>query len=69
MASTIIQISNAEVRFGDKPASGQPVDPSTLDDFSCQVTNAQINSSSNTTTTSIPATFCGPAAEAQVPVA
>ena len=68
MPSTIIQIDNAEVRFGAKPASG-PVVPANLTDFSCQVTNAQINSTSNTTTTAIPATFCGPAAEAQVPVA
>lgn len=68
MSSTIIQIGKADVRFGPFPASGT-LDPDQLTDFSCQVTNAAINSTSNTTTTSIPATFCAPASEASVPVA
>jgi hypothetical protein len=69
MPSTIIQIDKAEVRFGDAPASGAALDPSTLIDFSCQVTRAEITSQSNTTTTSVPATFCSPASERSVPVA
>jgi hypothetical protein len=68
MSSTIIQIGEADVKFGPVGAGGV-IDPTTLTDFSCQVTGAAINSSSNTTTTSVPATFCGPASEASVPVA
>jgi hypothetical protein len=68
VSSTIIQIGKAEVRFGAAPATG-PVVPASLTDYSCQVTNAAINSSSNATTTAIPATFCSPASEANVPVA
>lgn len=68
MSSTIIQIGKADVRFGAAPTTG-PVIPANLTDYSCQVTSAAINSSSNATTTAIPATFCSPASEANVPVA
>jgi hypothetical protein len=63
MPSTVITIDQAEVRFGPK------ADPLVAVDFSCQVTRAEITSTSNTTTTSIPATFCSPASERSVPVA
>lgn len=69
MPSTVIQIDKAEVRFGSKPQSGQPINPLTLTDYSCQVTRAEITATSNTTTATVPATFCGPASEASVPVA
>jgi hypothetical protein len=69
MSAVILQIDKAEVRFGDAPVAGSPLDPSTLTDFSCQVTKAEITSQSNTTTTSVPATFCQPASEVSVPVA
>jgi len=69
MSATVLQIDKAEVRFGDKPASGQPINPLTLTDYSCQVTRAEITATSNTTTTTVPATFCQPASEASVPVA
>jgi hypothetical protein len=68
MSAVILQIGKAEVRFGEAPPSG-PIVPQTLTDFSCQVTRAEITSQSNTTTTSVPATFCQPASEASVPVA
>jgi hypothetical protein len=68
MSTTVLQIGAAEVRFGPMPSSG-PIVPASLTDFSCQVTKAEINSSSNTTTTAVPATFCQPASEATVPVA
>jgi hypothetical protein len=68
MGTTVLQIGAAEVRFGPMPNSG-PITPASLTDFSCQVTKAEINSSSNTTTTAVPATFCQPASEATVPVA
>jgi hypothetical protein len=63
MPSTIITINQAEVRFGPKGTT-----PLT-EDYSCQVTKAEITSTSNTTTTSVPATFCSPASERSVPVA
>lgn len=69
MPATIIQIDKAEVRFGPAPVSGSPIDPLTLTDYSCQVTRAEITATSNTTTTTVPATFCGPAEERSVPVA
>jgi hypothetical protein len=69
MTAVVLQIDKAEVRFGDAPATGVALDPSTLTDFSCQVTKAEITSQSNTTTTSVPATFCQPASELSVPVA
>lgn len=68
MPSTVIQINAAEVRFGAVPATG-PILPASLTDYSCQVTSASIGAASNTTTTSVPATFCGPASEVNVPVA
>jgi hypothetical protein len=64
MSATVLQIDQAEVRFGPKGT-----DPLVLVDYSCQVTRAEITSTSNTTTTSIPATFCQPASERSVPVA
>lgn len=71
MSTTIMQIAAAEVRFGACP--GGPLDAAALqalgDDFSCQVTSAQITSTSNTSTVQVPATFCAPASERAVPVA
>lgn len=70
MPSTVIQISQAEVRFGPGPIPPlTDVDPLLLTDYSCQVTSASIGAASNTTTTTVPATFCQPASEANVPVA
>lgn len=69
MSATVLQIDKAEVRFGSKPASGQPIVAASLTDYSCQVTRAEITATSNTTTTTVPATFCQPASEASVPVA
>lgn len=69
MSATVLQIDKAEVRFGDKPASGQAINPPMLTDYSCQVTRAEIAATSNTTTTTVPATFCQAASEASVPVA
>jgi hypothetical protein len=66
MPSTVIQIDKAEVRFGDV---ADPIVPNALTDYSCQVTRAEITSTANTTTTTVPATFCSPASEANVPVA
>jgi hypothetical protein len=69
MTATVMQITEAEVRFGECPGTGIVLDPKTLTDFSCQVTSAEIQSSANTTTTTVPATFCQPASEVSVPVA
>jgi len=69
MSAVILQIDKAEVRFGDAPATGAAVDPLTLTDYSCQVTRAEITSTSNTTTNTVPATFCQPASEVSAPVA
>jgi len=66
MPATVIQISNASVKFG---AVADPIDPATLTEFQCQVTRAEITSTSNTTSTSVAATYCQPASEATVPVA
>jgi hypothetical protein len=61
MASRILTITNASVKLGAVPVSGDPydVDCSTLTDFQCQVTSAAITASPNTADT--PATFCSPA--------
>lgn len=65
MARVVKIIKNAEVRFGTAPASGSPVDPLTLTDYSCQVTEARITAAANTT--DVPATFCAPASSQNVP--
>jgi len=72
MSTHIMQISDAEVRLGPKPASGTVLDAAAiaaLTDFKCQVTAATIEASSNSTPSAVAATFCGPASEVQVPVA
>jgi hypothetical protein len=66
MPATVIQIDQAEVRFGDV---ADPILPAGLTDYSCQVTRAEITSTANTTTTAVPATFCQAASEVNVPVA
>ena len=65
MAATVLQITNASVKFG---AVADPIVPATLTEFNCQVTRAEIVSTNQTTTTSVPATFCQPASETVVPV-
>lgn len=65
MARVVKIIKNAEVRFGPVPAAGAPIDPATLVDYSCQVTEARVTASANTT--DVPATFCEPASSINVP--
>jgi hypothetical protein len=65
MARVVKIIKNAEVRFGPPPVAPAPIDPVTLTDFSCQVTEARITASANTT--DVPATFCEPASSINVP--
>lgn len=75
MASTVIQIDQADVKFGaapvapDDPNNPYDVDPASLTDYSCQVTRAEITSTANTTETTVPATFCAPESRLSVPVA
>lgn len=64
MSRVVKIIKNAEVQFGPLKADGT-VDPLTLDDYSCQVTEARITASPNTT--DVPATFCEPATTVNVP--
>jgi hypothetical protein len=62
MSRTVKIIKNAEVQFGpvvDPPATFVGVD------FSCQITEARITASANTT--DIDATFCEPASSINVP--
>jgi hypothetical protein len=65
MAASVIQISNASVKFG---SATLPIVPASLTEYQCQVTEATIQATSNTTTTSVVATFCQAASEATVPV-
>jgi len=75
MAATVIQIDQADVKFGAPPVAPEDpnnphdIDPATLTDYSCQVTRAEITSTANTTETTVPATFCQPESRASVPVA
>ena len=66
MATVHLTIANASVKFG---AVVDPIDPATLTEYNCQVTQAQITATSNTTTTTVPATFCQAASESTRPVA
>jgi hypothetical protein len=65
-SATVLKIDNAQVKFGDV---ADPIVPGALTDYGCQVTQAQITATSNTTTTTVPATFCQAASESTVPVA
>ena len=65
MARVVLTISDAEVRFGEAPAAGVAVDPATLTDYRCQVTQAVITATANTVT--VPATFCEPESERTSP--
>jgi len=58
-------IKNANVKFGALPTPPAPIDPATLTDYGCQVTEARITASANTT--DVPATFCEPATKVNVP--
>lgn len=75
MAATVIQIDQADVKFGaapvapDDPNDPYDVDPADLTDYSCQVTRAEITSTANTTETTVPPTFCQPESRLSVPVA
>jgi hypothetical protein len=65
MARTVKIIKSAEVRFGPVPEPPGPIVPTTLTDYSCQVTEARITASANTT--DVPATFCEGASTINVP--
>jgi hypothetical protein len=65
MARVVKIIKNAKVKFGPVPTPPAPIDPATLTDHSCQVTEARITASANTT--DVPATFCEPASQVNVP--
>lgn len=62
MARVVKIIKNAQVKFG---AVADPINPTTLTDYGCQVTEARITASANTT--DVPATFCEPASSINVP--
>jgi hypothetical protein len=61
MARNVLTITNAEVRLGQCPSGIGVLDPATLTDYSCQITEARITASANTI--SVPATFCAPASD------
>src|SRR5262245_64455769 len=65
MARVVKIIKNAEVRFGPLPTPPAAIDPATLTDYSCQVTEARITASANSQ--DVPATFCEPASSINVP--
>jgi hypothetical protein len=62
MARVVKIIKNAQVKFG---AVATPIVPGALTDYSCQVTEARVTASANTT--DIDATFCEPASSINVP--
>jgi hypothetical protein len=66
---TVITITDATVALGPAPATGQPILVANLTDYKCQVTRAEITSTSNATTTDRAATFCQAASQSNVPVA
>jgi hypothetical protein len=65
MARVVKVVKSAEVRFGPQPVAPAPIDPATLTDYSCQVTEARITAAANAT--NVPATFCEPATTINVP--
>lgn len=65
MARVVKIIKNANVGFGPVPAAGTPIDPATLDDYSCQVTEARVTATANTT--DVAATFCEPKSKINAP--
>jgi hypothetical protein len=64
MARVVIVVKNAQVKFGPLAGDGS-VNIATLTDYGCQVTEARITAKPNTTT--VPATFCSPASDVNVP--
>jgi hypothetical protein len=58
-------IKSASVKFGAAPVPPAPIDPATLTDYGCQVVEARITATPNTT--DVPATFCEPASKINVP--
>ena len=65
MARVVKVIKSAQVKFGAVPTPPAPIDPLTLTDYSCQVVEARITATPNTT--DVPATFCEPASKINVP--
>jgi hypothetical protein len=62
---TVLIIKSADVKFGAVPTPPAPIDPAALTDYSCQVVEARITATPNTT--DVPATFCEPASKINVP--
>jgi hypothetical protein len=65
MSRTVKIIKNASVKFGALPVPPAEIDPALLTDYGCQVTEARVTASANTT--DVPATFCEPASTINVP--
>ena len=65
MSRVVKIIKNASVKFGALPVPPAELDPATLTDYGCQVTEARVTASANTT--DIDATFCEPASSINVP--
>jgi hypothetical protein len=65
MARVVKVIASALVKFGTPPVPPAPVDPASLTDYSCQVVEARITATPNTT--DVPATFCEAASKINVP--
>lgn len=58
-------IKQADVKFGAVPVAPAPIDPAALTDYSCQVVEARVTATPNTT--DVPATFCEAASKINVP--
>lgn len=65
MARIVKIIKQAKVALGPVPVPPAEIDPATLTDFGCQVTQATISATPNTS--DVPATFCEPASQVNVP--
>ena len=65
----VLTITDATLALGALPAAGMPIVVTSLTDFKCQCTRAEITTTSNATTTDRAATMCAAASQVQVPVA
>lgn len=65
MARVVKIIKSASVKFGAVPTPPAPIDPVSLTDYGCQVVEARITATPNTT--DVPATFCEAASKINVP--
>jgi hypothetical protein len=65
VARVVKIIKQASVKFGAVPVPPAEIDGATLTDYGCQVTEARVTATPNTT--DIPATFCEPASQVNVP--